>query len=563
MSMRRARVIQLPGVGLCPLILALLWAGAPPAQERPVSPAEQRAEVPRTRTFPGIPSPGFPYARPERVGLSSEKLDRLGDEIVRWVAAGSLVGAELLIVKDGRAVFHEAYGWSDREERKPVRRNSIWSIKSMSKPFTATAVLMLADEGKLSLDDPVSRYIPGFAGHPGTKIRHLLSHTSGYREEVGDPSPSHASFRHWVEDWATKTPTGTLGEFWYTDFGFAAAGYIVEKVSGLSIGRFTDERIATPLRLEDTSTHFSDAPAWRARLNPFYWFQEGRYVLRHPASRPAWPFYPAAWGMFSTAMDYAQFVTVWLNGGEWAGTRLVSSRTAAEAMRLHAPDFEGGYAYGWMRRLFVRTALPASPVPFGGYGYGWFVLEGSDGAAGPALIHHEGGDGTLAIGVPAQNAVVVLLTHSRSGPPRPMFWNRFGLLDVFETADGVDASLVPAGDADAGRDEESPVDADRYVGTYVEDPGSSGPPATVLRVFRDAGRLHLRAGAGETGDFGTLEWHLVPLGGDRFALGRYRADHLVQIDPLARLRFRRAGRAVERVEFALGERVQFSARRVP
>lgn len=95
-------------------------------------------EVPRVRTFPGIESPALSYADPEDVGLSGEKLDRLGDEIVEWVANGDVVGAELLIVKNGRAVFHEAYGWSDREAREPVQRNSVWSIRSMSKPLTAT-----------------------------------------------------------------------------------------------------------------------------------------------------------------------------------------------------------------------------------------------------------------------------------------------------------------------------------------------------------------------------------------------------------------------------------------
>jgi CubicO group peptidase (beta-lactamase class C family) len=536
-------------------IVTLAMLPAPPAHA-------QVADVPRTRTLPGIEAPAFPYAQPEEVGLSSEKLDRLGAEVLGWVAAGALVGAELLIVKDGRAVFHEAYGWSDREERRPVERNSIWSIKSMSKPFTAMAVLMLADEGALSLDDPVSRYIPGFAGDPRTTIRHLLSHTSGYREEVGDPSPSHTSFRHWVEDWAAQTPTGTLGEFWYTDFGFAAAGYIVEEVSGLPIGRFTGERIVTPLGLDDTSTQFSDQREWRARLNPFYWFQEGRYELRHPASRPAWRFYPAAWGMFSTAMDYAQFVGLWLNGGERAGTRLLSPATAAEAVRLHAPDFEGGYAYGWMRRLFVRTALPAAAAPFGGYGYGWFVLEGAGGVPTPAVIHHSGGDGTLAIGIPAQNAIIVWLTHSRAGPQLLMLWNRLSLFDVFETASVRDESLLPADASIAVRGGEDALNPDRYVGTYVEESPPGEAPGTVLRVFRDGGRLHLRAGAGASGDFGALVWHLVPLGSDRFALGRYRGDQLVLIDPLASLRFRPEHGGAERVELALGERVQFSARRI-
>ena len=128
----------------------------------------QDVEVPRTRTFPGVESPAFPYAQPEEVGLSSAKLKRLADEVAHWVAGGELVGAELLIVKDRRIVLHEAFGWSDREERRPMERNSIFSIKSMSKPFTAASILMLEEDGKLSLSDPVSRYVPTFTNDSTT-----------------------------------------------------------------------------------------------------------------------------------------------------------------------------------------------------------------------------------------------------------------------------------------------------------------------------------------------------------------------------------------------------------
>jgi CubicO group peptidase (beta-lactamase class C family) len=495
----------------------------------------QEAAVPHTRTFPGIASPALPYARPEEVGLSSEKLERLGDEIVSWVAAGELVGAELLIVKDGRAVFHEAYGWSDREERKPVKRNSIWSIKSMSKPFTAMAVLMLAEEGKLSLDDRVSRYIPGFAGYPGTTIHHLLSHTSGYREEVGDPAPIHESFRHWVEDWAAKTPTGTLGEFWYTDFGFAAAGYIVEAVSGLPIGRFTEERIVAPLRLEDTGTNFSDDLAWRARLNPFYWFQEDRYELRHPASRPAWRFYPAAWGMFSTAMDYAQFLGLWMNGGEWRGTRLLSEETVDTALRPHG-------------KIDDETA----------YGYGWFLADvpGEE----RRQFDHGGGDGTRAIAVPADDAMVLYMTHSRGGAHGAAFWNRLYMAGLFAHPGlGLEMNnMVWAEELDVMEVELSTRARARYVGTYLVGEQPIGAPGA-LRVWEKGSHLHLRVG--RPGASADKRFHLVPLGDHRFAVGRYQDGHLKAVDPLYRVRFIVQDGVVSALTIMQDDRVQLSAER--
>jgi CubicO group peptidase (beta-lactamase class C family) len=192
----------------------------------------QQAPVPRTRTFSGLVAPAFPYARPAEVGLSSEKLDWLGDEIVSWAASGELVGAELLIVKDGRAVFHESYGWSDRERRLPVERNSIWWIGGASKPFVATAILLLAEEGKLSLADPVSRYIPNFAGDARTTIRNLLTHTSGFSERAGVEEDDVASLDDWVAGWAAEGPKRPFVEFYNSDFSYQALGRVVSSGSG-------------------------------------------------------------------------------------------------------------------------------------------------------------------------------------------------------------------------------------------------------------------------------------------------------------------------------------------
>ena len=97
------------------------------------------------------------------------------------------------------------YGWSDREEGRPLERGSIWSVKSMSKPFTATAILMLEEEGKLSLDDRVQQYIRGFAGDDRISIRHLLTHTSGY-DGLGNTA-SFSTLSEWVADWASQPPS--------------------------------------------------------------------------------------------------------------------------------------------------------------------------------------------------------------------------------------------------------------------------------------------------------------------------------------------------------------------
>ncbi len=102
----------------------------------------------------------FPDSSLQRCGLPDAKLEWLADEIVAWVAAGDLVGMELLIVKNEKTIFHETFGWSNREGRRPMSRNSIFAVQSMTKPFTATAALMLIEEGSLALGDRVSRWVP-------------------------------------------------------------------------------------------------------------------------------------------------------------------------------------------------------------------------------------------------------------------------------------------------------------------------------------------------------------------------------------------------------------------
>lgn len=431
------------------VMVAVAWVAAPPI-------SAQAPEVPRTRTFSGLVAPPFPYARPEEVGLSSETLNRIGDEITEWIGgdwiySGELVGAELLVVKDGTAVFHEAYGWSDRERQFPMRRNSIFSIKSMSKPVTATAVLMLADEGRLSI-------------------------------EV-----------------------------------------------------FTQERIIRPLGLENTSTGFSDDPAWRARLNPWYRWNEayGAYDLRWSASREPWRFYTAAWGMFSTALDYARFVALWMNRGELEGVRLLPERLVEDALKPH------GRAGG--RGL---------------YGYGWYVDDTPAEEGGS--FAHGGGDGTLAEAFPASGAMVVYMTHSREGPHLEAFTNRIYMSGLFEHP-GIGPAytgMVWAREADLPVVELSVEERCLYEGTFAA-ARPDEPAYEVVQVRRDGGVLHLRLADG--GSKTDLRYHLVPLARHAFAVGRYEDRQLRGVDPTHTVRFVVEEDVVVGLDLMAGDRVLVSA----
>lgn len=128
----------------------------------------------------------FEYAKPEDVGVASASLDQITEEIKKWVENGDPVGAEFLVIKNRKIIKHETFGWMNREEKIPVKRNTICRIRSMTKPFIGTAVLMLAEEGKLKIDDPISKYLPSFDNEKSGKItiRQMLTHTAGFRQDA-------------------------------------------------------------------------------------------------------------------------------------------------------------------------------------------------------------------------------------------------------------------------------------------------------------------------------------------------------------------------------------------
>jgi CubicO group peptidase (beta-lactamase class C family) len=495
-------------------------------------------EVPRTRTFSGLAAPAFPYARPADAGLSSEKLDRLGDEIVSWIANGELVGAELLVIKDGRAVFHEAYGWGDREARRPLRRNSIYTIQSMSKPFTATAALMLVEEGKLSLDDRVSRYVPWFT-HDSITVRHLLSHTSGFLHDGDwyDRASPDASIEQFVEEWPLRDPERPVGSFHYADFNYAALAYIVTKVSGTPVAVFIEERIIRPLGLEDTRVGFSSDPTWRARLNPWYRWNDraGAYDLRWTTDFTGWTMYSGGWGLLSTAMDYAQFMGMWLNGGEWRGVRLLSEETVRLALRPHAhKDGAGVYGYGWM----LDDVAGEERLPF----------------------YHGGGHGTEATAFPVDGAMVVYMTQSRWGRHRRAFAHSLLMSGLFEHPGyGIDLAMVWADQQSVDEIELSREERSRYTG-YYEGGEQLDNASEVSRVVETDTVLVLRRGAPDAK--ADLWFHLVPVGDHRFRMGRYQEGNLVAIDDRHEIRFEVVNGAARALDIIRNERVVTSATRV-
>lgn len=371
----------------------------------------------------------LPTARPETQGVSTAGLARMSAILRRDIDAGRHAGMVALVARNGRIVHFEAMGSRDLEGKLPMEKDSIVRIYSMSKLITSVAVLMLMEEGRFNLDDPVGRYIPELA-HPrvfvsGTAdapvladarqpitIRHLLTHTSGYLYG-GDGALGQIYGRTKALDSSDLTQfitkVGTLplhhqpGEEF--DYGISTdiLGYLVQVVSGKPFGQFLEERIFAPLGMKDTG--FRVPPASLARVAKVYRAgQDGRLVAADDVVSPTRPdggrgLESGGGGLFSTAGDYARFAQMLLNGGTLDGQRLLSRKTVELMTANHlAPLAKPRHAY--------NTAM--------GFGLGVEVRVDQGGSAELGSVGQFGWAGMATTYVridPAEKLVAILLVQ--------------------------------------------------------------------------------------------------------------------------------------------------------
>ena len=313
----------------------------------------------------------LPTAKPETVGLSSERLDRIGAEVQRNIDNKRIAGAVTLVARHGKVAWFKAQGMADRENSKPMRTDAMFRICSMSKPITSLAAMMLYEEGRFLLDDPVSKYLPEFKNPkvfvkpthgdpytiPATKeitIRDLLRHTSGityqWQEELGPlyqkgnvPS-GLLQFDGTVADMTKNLAAQPLlfnpGEHWEYGLNIDVIGRLIEVLSGKPLDVFFRERIFEPLGMKDTYffppdnkvdriatayTYYADKGLQRFPDTPI---AEGSFVYSadYPYKGPKKLFSGGA-GLVSTAQDYARFGQFILDGGKVGSTRLISRKT--------------------------------------------------------------------------------------------------------------------------------------------------------------------------------------------------------------------------------------------
>jgi len=373
-----------------------------------------------------------PAPDPARAGMDAAQLARIGPVLREFVERGQMSGAVTLVMRRGALAHLEAAGWQDVEAKKPMQKDAIFQIMSMTKPFTGAAIMMLAEEGKLRLHDPVEDHLPEFRGQmvvvseengvrtlrkpsrPIT-IRDLMTHTSG----VGPAAPGIGDImvrmdRTLAEACLIYSQQPLLfepGTRWmYSNTGIAVLGRIIEVRSGMSFEKFLETRIFQPLGMTDT--HVFLPAEKRARLAPVYTVKDGRLVKAGPdilggdplKFREGAKYSGPEHSLYSTAWDLAQFYQMMLNGGQWNGKRLLSPASVAMMTQVHTGN------------------LTARHNPGTGFGLTWEVTKDPAGTlTGQSIgtFGHGGAFGTYGWVDPQKQLVGVYLMQL-AGRPQPM-----------------------------------------------------------------------------------------------------------------------------------------------
>jgi CubicO group peptidase (beta-lactamase class C family) len=343
---------------------------------------------------------------PQKVGMSAARLKNVAGLVHQWVKEGVAQTIEVLVARRGSIVLHEVSGRLTPEPASPTPPlNAIFPLASVTKLFTATSLMCLVEDGRVGLNRPVQEYIPEFSGEGKDKVlvRHLLTHTSGLREEEiekfaseqrgkssipsSEPTLHPLTHEKYYLRYGAPLWKAPGVEMSYADFNFDLAGEIVRRVSGVALDGFARSRIFRPLGMVDTSYCMVDVPVKRRiprRRSP------------QDPNLPPDPLFEAVWtaretervywgsgGAFSTVMDMARFEQMFLNGGIYGSARVLSHVTVTEMTRDQIP----GIGASFLDEYF----------PEAGWGLGWSVHGHKAGLAGalysPSSFEHGGAGG--------------------------------------------------------------------------------------------------------------------------------------------------------------------------
>ena len=339
----------------------------------------------------------LPVASPQAAGMSPEKLAGVKAAVQALIDDEKIAGASVVVARKGSIVFSETFGMVDMRAQKAMQTDTIFRFYSMTKPVTSVAVMMLYEEGKLKLDDPVSKYLPEFEGlkvyadsgeHEDSvrpmSVRDLLRHTSGLTYGFFGDTAVDKMYRSRnvlgrqssLEDMAKKLGEIPLlnhpGTKWHYSVSTDVLGYLVQKVSGQSLDVFFEERIFRPLEMRDTAFYVPRTKVDRFAVCYGPKAGGGLRVVDEPLTsryltKPA--LFSGGGGLVSTARDYVRFCQMLLNKGRLDGARLLKAETVKMMTSNQLPDGvtrgkDGGFGLGFS----VQTKDGKSPI--GEYGWG-------------------------------------------------------------------------------------------------------------------------------------------------------------------------------------------------
>ena len=350
-----------------------------------------------------------PRARPEEIGLSSERLERLASVMQSYCDQQGAPGMVVLVTRKGRIAYERSFGKFRLDKMDPMPVNAIFRIASQSKAVTSVAIMMLMEEGKLLLDDPVSRYIPEFketyvavkaegrevkgyslvpARRPIT-IRDLLTHTAGI--SYGDGPARDEYLQAGIHGWYLTDKNMTIGELvkklvklpfdaqpgerFVYGYNIDILGYLVEVVSGQTLAEFVEKRITGPLGMKDT--HFFLPETKASRFTPAYGLSEDGQIkmIEDPATSPyiygPKKCYSGGAGLVSTAEDYTRFLLMLQNGGELGGSRILSPKSVELMTSDQVGRLYSGGSIGFGLGFSIVKDLGASGIPGTVGAFGW------------------------------------------------------------------------------------------------------------------------------------------------------------------------------------------------
>ena len=364
----------------------------------------------------------LPTVNPETQGFSSERLKQLDANINQWIKEDQLNGATAIILRNGKIVYHKSFGFANKQQNVPMKNDNIFRIASMTKPIISVAAMMLYEEGRFLLTDPISKFIPEFKDPvvldkynatdttyttvPAKReitMRDIFAHTSGIGyAQIGSGTANAIYYRHKING-GIGTPYSTLkdvitrlaklplltqpGEEFYYGLNTDVLGYLIEVISGMPLDKYLQQKIFEPLGMKDT--YFFLPKEKQARLVPLYVQQGSKIKLQIQDSlidlngtfsrdfpkTSNGTYFSGGAGLSSTAYDYALFGQMLLNGGELNGKRILSQGT----IRLMTSNQIGdhlmwgdanktrrfGLGFGILTEYAERTTM----IPAGSYGW--------------------------------------------------------------------------------------------------------------------------------------------------------------------------------------------------